>query len=132
MAAFLKRLAEKKIVDAATAVNATNAAQADNATNAAQAGNVTNADQADNASALEGLTAAELAPRAAFNSTDDAPDGADYSLQTQITAPTRGILLMTRGIEASKVTAFNNYMCFVNNIVSRVKILETGQSWDLT
>ena len=46
--------------------------------------------QVVDAATVEGFTAAELAPRAAFNSNGDAPDGADFTLSTTITAPARG------------------------------------------
>ena len=57
MAAFLKRLSEGKIVNAATAetaVNATNATNATNAVNATNATNAVNATNADNADTLDG------------------------------------------------------------------------------
>jgi len=112
MAAFMKRLAENKVVDAATAVNA------DTATNA------TNADDADK---LDGLSSSaymtktvydsdkdgivDLLPRAAFNSVGSAPDGADFTLSTEITAPAPGILLLSGGVDALDDTAITNYTC---------------------
>ncbi len=70
MAAFMKRLATKKVVDAATAVTADSAASADHATtadNAASADHATTADSAatavnaDNADTLNGLSSAKFA-----------------------------------------------------------------------
>jgi hypothetical protein len=86
MAVLMKRLSEKKVVDAATAVNA------------------------DNADTLEGFTAAELAPRTAFNSTDSA-GGGDFTLSTPITAPAAGILLLSATIDADNFTASDFYTC---------------------
>jgi len=80
MAVFLKRLAEKKVVDAGE---------------------------------LQGFTAAQLTPRAAFNSTSDAPDGADFTLSTTITAPAPGILLLSATIDATNSTDFNFYECLL-------------------
>ena len=99
MAVFLKRLSESKVVDAATAVNADHATNAVNATNA------------DNAETLDGFTAAQLTPRAAFNSTGDAPNGADFTLSTTITAPAPGILILSATIEALNGGGLDFYQC---------------------
>ena len=67
--------------------------------------------QVVDAATVEGFTAAELAPRAAFNSNGDAPDGADFTLSTTITAPARGNLILSGTVDASNFTAFDNYGC---------------------
>jgi len=80
MAAFLRRLSEKKVV---------------------------------NAGELQGFTAAQLTPRAAFNSTGDAPNGADFTLSTTITAPAPGILLLSATIDAQNLTDFDLAGCLL-------------------
>ena len=78
MAVFFKRLAENKVVDAATAVTATNA---------------TNATNADNADTVAGLTPSELAPFSIIGETDATTYGTDLSFKditsasTSITVP---------------------------------------------
>ena len=62
---------------------------------------------------LQGFTAAQLTPRAAFNSTGDAPDGADFTLSTTITAPAPGILLISGGIEAFSGGSSESYDCLL-------------------
>ncbi len=115
MAAFLKRLSEGKVVDAATAVKAVNADSA------------VNADMADDADRLDGKPSGAFMtknvydsdkdgvvdglPRAAFNSTRDAPNGAPFTLSTTITAPARGILILSGTIEATNVDAVDTYSC---------------------
>jgi hypothetical protein len=84
MAAFLKRLSEKKVVDAATAVNATNATNADNATNAGK---------------VDGFSANQLL-RVAFGSTENAPDSDGNVVPGTITAPKAGWLILSASIEA--------------------------------
>jgi len=73
--------------------------------------------QVVDAGELQGFTAAQLTPRAAFNSTFDAPDGADFTLSTTITAPAPGILLLSATIDAANFTDFDFYNCFleINN-----------------
>jgi hypothetical protein len=111
MAAFLKRLSEGQIVDAATAVNADNAVQAVNteklgglSSSAFMTKNVYDSDK-------DGIV--DLLPRAAFNSTENAPDGANFTLSTEITAPAPGILLISGGIEAFVGSNTNNYDCLL-------------------
>jgi len=53
-----------------------------------------------NADKVDGYSATQLAPRAAFIANDDIPDGADYALGTLIEAPAPGILLMSAGVDA--------------------------------
>ncbi|MDX2344611.1 MAG: S-layer homology domain-containing protein [Acidimicrobiia bacterium] len=60
MAAFMKRLATKKVVDAATAVEADHAASADNATTADSATTATSATSATSADKLDGKDAADF------------------------------------------------------------------------
>ena len=55
----------------------------------------------------------DLLPRAAFNSTDDAPDGADFTLSTEITAPAPGILLISGGIEVFSGSNSDSYDCLL-------------------
>jgi len=95
MSAFMRRFAQ--YIDAEDGTPA----QADNATNA------------DNAETLDGFTASQLTSRAAFNSTIDAPDGADFTLSTTITAPAPGILLLSATIDATNITDVNFYQCFL-------------------
>jgi hypothetical protein len=64
-----------------------------------------------NADLVDGYSAAGLGSRASFNSTDDAPDGADYTLSTQIKAPAAGTLIMTGGIEAVNIFSGNLFHC---------------------
>jgi len=62
---------------------------------------------------LQGFTAAQLTPRAAFNNTNDAPDQAAFTLPTTITAPAPGILLMSGGVDAFGfgATSDSQYFC---------------------
>jgi len=62
---------------------------------------------------LQGFTAAQLTPRAAFNSTGDAPNGADFTLSTTITAPAPGILLLSATIDAQNLTDFDLAGCLL-------------------
>ena len=88
MAAFMKRLSENKIVDAATAVNA------DNATNATNAVNATNADNVD------GFSANQLT-RVAYFSTDNAADFNGIAVATSITIPKDGWLILNGSIDGA-------------------------------
>jgi hypothetical protein len=101
MAAFMRRLAENQVVDAATAV------QADSATTANSA---TTASQADDSDQLDGFDAQGLAPRASFNSTADAPDN-NFTLETEIIAPAPGILVISGGTDAYSNTLFDSFFC---------------------
>jgi len=82
MAVFFKRLAEFKVVDAATAVNA------DNATNAGK---------------VDGLSANQLL-RVAFDSTDNASEFNGDVLSATITAPQAGWLILSGSINAVGTT----------------------------
>ena len=65
-----------------------------------------------NADKVDGYNLAQFAPRAAFNNTTDAPDGADYTLSTTVTAPARGILIISGGVNAFNV-GFKTYGCSI-------------------
>ncbi len=93
MAAFLRRLAEGRVVDA----------------NTASAAKV--ATKALEADSLNGLSAGEIAPRASFNVTDDAPNGLDFTLPTNITAPAPGILLLSGGVDVVNTVNDHKYQC---------------------
>ena len=88
MAVFLKRLAEKKIVDAATAVNATNA---------------------DN---VDGFSANEMM-RVAFDSTNDAPDANGNAVLAFIAVPKAGWLILSGSIDGLNAIgqSFDEYTC---------------------
>ncbi len=89
MSAFMRRLAENQVVDAATAITADSATKADSATNADKA------TTADDAALLDGMTAAEL--------TASAPLGTGYyrlgtvfgTGVTGITNPELGVYCVT-------------------------------------
>jgi hypothetical protein len=78
MSAFMKRLAENQVVDAAT---------------------------------LEGKPAAVLGPRASFNSASSAPPGASFTLPVEITAPARGILILSGTVDATNTLVSDAYTC---------------------
>ena len=92
MAAFMRRLAANKVVDAATAEEAEHATTADSATTAVDA------------DTLGGFHAAELASRAAFAfvELDDLTE--NTTLDTTIVAPSR--LMATSGRLSTSRTAF--------------------------
>jgi hypothetical protein len=93
MAAFMQRLSEGKIVDAATAEEADHAATADSATTAATAATAGDSDTVDGLDANE-LTrvAYEVATFSAF--TGDGATNGDI-LSTSITAPVDGFLIIS-------------------------------------
>jgi len=64
-----------------------------------------------NADRVDGYSAKQLSPRAAHNSTTDAPDGDNFTLTTEITAPAPGILLISGAIDVADGASFNNYSC---------------------
>lgn len=105
LAAFLRRLSENKIVDAATAVNTDNATQAVNAANA------------DNAARVDGLSANEMV-RVAFDSTSNAADANGDAVSAFFAVPKDGWLILNDSIDAARVDANNadEYNCslFVN------------------
>jgi hypothetical protein len=91
MAAFIKRLASNKVVQADTARTAEEATQASTA---------------GNADRLDGYHASQLSPRAAENFNGSGgqltPTHGNKGLEVQITAPARGMIVITGG-----VTLFN-------------------------
>jgi hypothetical protein len=66
--------------------------------------------QVVDAGELRGYAASELAPRAAFSSTEDAGNG-NASLQTEITAPAPGVLLMSGTVHATNPAASDQIEC---------------------
>jgi hypothetical protein len=83
MATFMKRLAENQVVDAASAANA---------------------------DALDGLSAAQLGSRAAFNSSTDLPDEGT-TLAATIEAPTRGVLVMNGAVDVTTGSVADTVVC---------------------
>jgi hypothetical protein len=107
MAAFMRRLAPKKVVDATTAVTADSATTADHATTA---DNATTADSADtaanatNASQLEGLNSTEYALGLigfdSSNTSQTVAVGADVTMASvELDIPRRCSLLQTETVE---------------------------------
>lgn len=99
MAAFMHRLAENQVVDAATAVDAEHATSADTATNADSAAE---ADHAADADALEGKTLDEVAP-IVWSQTDGSLGGVDASDTTEINsidivAPVAGFITISGSV----------------------------------
>lgn len=102
MASFMRRLAENEIVNAATAIEADHAVTADHATTAGDA------------ATLNGLEASQLMPRAAFNASSDLPNQ-DTNLETTITAPGPGVLVVTGAVEAYNVSGGSDvYDCYLS------------------
>ena len=101
-----KRLSEFKVVDTATAVNADMAVDADKLDGKSSAAFVTkNVYDSDQDGVLD------LLPRAAFNSANGAPDGANFTLSTTITAPAPRILILSGQIDANNFVAIDFYNC---------------------
>jgi hypothetical protein len=67
--------------------------------------------QADNADTLDGLDAVDLVPIAVRKFSDNAPDGGDYTLATEITIPSTGVLVLSGTVNAGNITASDNYSC---------------------
>ncbi|MGA7096753.1 MAG: S-layer homology domain-containing protein, partial [Acidimicrobiia bacterium] len=96
MAAFLKRLSEGSVVDAR------------------------------DSESLEGLSAAELATRVAFDSTEDAADGAGDKLFVEIVAPAPGTLVLDGSIDAWNHSEVGPAFCLF--VVDGIG-LNTSQRW---
>ncbi len=110
MAAFMRRFAQYLDAEDGTPGLADHATTASNAAEADSAATANTAQTAQNAEKLDGKDLAELAPRAAFNSTTSAPNE-DFALSAEITAPARGILLMSGGVQAINTLSDNIYGC---------------------
>ena len=98
MAAFMRRFAQYLDAEDGTPAKADHADTADSASTA------------DDADKVDGFDASSLVPIAVHNFTDNAPDR-NFTLETEITIPATGVVILSGAVDAANVSAEDDYHC---------------------